>query len=169
MHIARQLILSALLVLTSAAWSQNVKISIPAGTPEDKDLSAIAAEGDAQKRITLYEDFIKTYADNKPALAYGEWQLSIQYLSANDAAKALEAGDKALALYPNNLDIIVSQAGVAQTMKDGTRTVDYAVRAAAVFQSISTQPKPADTSDTEWAMHVSDEQNSARPGYEFLE
>ena len=58
MRFVRQLILSALLVFSFATWSQNVKIAIPAGTPEDKDLSAIAAEGDAQKRIASYEEFI---------------------------------------------------------------------------------------------------------------
>jgi len=149
---ARQVILSGLLLFSLAAWSQNGKIVIPAGTPEDKDLSAIAAESDAQKRIAAYEEFIKKYADNQPALAYGEWQLSIQYLSAGDAAKALEYGDNALELYPNNLDIIVSQAGVAQAMKDNTKVVDYAARGAKVFQST---PK--------------DEQSSAKAGYDFLE
>jgi len=165
----RQWIFSGLLLVCLAGWSQNVKIAIPAGSPEDKELAAIAAEGDAQKRVALYEDFIKKYADNKPALAYGEWQLSIQYQSAGDAAKALECGDKALELYPNNLDIIVSQTGVAQAMKDNSKIVDYAARGAAAFQSISSQPKPADMSDADWATHIAQEQNAARSSYEFLE
>ena len=169
MRYARQLILSAFIVLSLAAWSQNVKIAIPAGTPEDKDLSAIAAETDAPKRIAAYEEFIKTYADNKPALAYGEWLLSIQYLSAGDTAKAIEYGDKALAIYPNSLDILVSQAGVAQAMKDNSKVVDYAVRGAAVFHSIATQPKPADLSDADWKSRVSEEQSSSKAGYDFLE
>ena len=169
MRFARQLILSGLLILSFAAWSQNVKIIIPAGSPEDRELSAIAAESDAQKRIASYEEFIKSYADNKPALAYGEWQLSIQYLSAGDTAKALEFGDKALELYPNNLDIIASQVGVAQAMKENTKVVDYAVRGATVFHSIASQPKPAGVSDTEWARRVSEEQNSSKAGYDFLE
>lgn len=169
MRFARQLLLSGLLLLSLAAWSQNTKITIPAGSPEDKELSAIAAESDAQKRIASYEEFITKYADNKPALAYGEWQLSIQYLSAGDTAKALDFGDKALELYPNNLDIIVSQVGVAQAMKDSTKVVDYAVRGASVVQSISSQPKPAGVSDSEWATRVSNEQNASKSSYEFLE
>src|SRR5271166_536570 len=169
MRFARQFILCGLLFSAVAGWSQNVRIAIPAGSPEDKELSAIAAESDAQKRIASYEEFIKKYADNKPALAYGEWQLSIQYLSAGNAAKALEYGDEALELYPNNLDIIVSQAGVAQAMKDNTRVVDYAVRGAAVFHSIASQPKSADVSEAEWASRMSEEQNSAKASYEFLE
>jgi len=169
MRFARQFILCGLLFSAVAGWSQNVRIAIPAGSPEDKELSAIAAESDAQKRIASYEEFIKKYADNKPALAYGEWQLSIQYLSAGDTAKALEYGDKALELYPNCLDIIVSQAGVAQAMKDNSKIVDYAVRGAAVFHSIATQPKPADLSDAEWANRVAEDQSSSKAGYDFLE
>lgn len=152
MRITRQLILCVLLIVSVTAWSQNVKITIPAGTPEDRDLSAIAAESDAQKRIASYEEFIKTYADNKPALAYGEWQLSIQYLSAGDTAKALEYGDKALELYPNNLDIIVSQAGVAQAMKNSSKVVDYAVSGAKVFQATP-----------------GEEQSAVKSSYDFLE
>ena len=169
MRFLRQVLLSAALLFSCALWSQNTKIVIPAGTPEDKDLSAIAAENDTQKRIASYEEFIQKYADNKPALAYGEWQLSIQYLSAGDAAKALTYGDKALELYPNNLDIIVSQAGVAQAMKDYSKVVDYAAQGAKVFHSIATQPKPADVSDADWATQVKEEQNSAKNGYDFLE
>jgi len=165
----RQVIVSLSIFSSCLVWSQNVKIVIPAGTPEDKDLSAIAAENDAQKRIASYLEFIQKYGDNKPALAYGEWQLSIQYLSAGDAAKALQYGDKALEVYPNNLDIIVSQAGIAQAMKDNSKVVDYSVQGAKVFHSIATQPKPADVSDAQWATQVKEEESSAKSGYEFLE
>jgi tetratricopeptide (TPR) repeat protein len=169
MRFARQLLTGCSLLLATVAWSQSTRISIPAGTPADKDLAAIAAEADAQKRTAAYEEFVKKYADNKPALAYGEWQLSIQYLSAGDVAKALEYGDKALALYPHNLDIIVSQAGVAQALKDNDKIVDYAARGAAVYHSIASQAKPADISDADWANRISREQESAKAGYTFLE
>ena len=169
MRFARQLMFCGTLIFSLAGWSQEVKIVIPAGSPEDKELATITAESDAQKRMSLYQEFLKTYADNKPAVAYAEWQLSQQYLSAGDTAKALEYGDQALALYPNNLDIIVSLTGVAQAMKDNGKIIDYAAKGAAVFHSISTQAKPADVSDADGATHVSEEQNSARPNYEFLE
>ena len=89
--------------------------------------------------------------------------------SAGDTAKALEYGDKALELYPNNLDIIVSQVGVAQAMKDNTKVVDYAVRGAAVSIRLQASRKPADVSDAEWATRVSEEQNASKASYEFLE
>ena len=48
-------------------------------------------------------------------------------------AKALESGDKALELFPNDLDILVSQICVAQAMKDSGKVVDYAVRGGAIL------------------------------------
>ena len=61
MRCVRQFLFFGLLVFSFAAWSQNVKIVIPAGSPEDRELSSIAAEGDVQKRIASYEEFIKKY------------------------------------------------------------------------------------------------------------
>ena len=159
--------LSAWLCLSALA--QNTPIVIPAGTPEDKDLAAITAESDAQKRIAMYQEFLTKYADNKAATAYGEWQLSQQYLTAGDTAKAMECGTKALEAYPNNLDIIMSQASVAQAMKDNSKVVDYAVQGAAVFHSIAKQPKPADVSDADWSSRINGEESSAQSSYDFLE
>jgi tetratricopeptide (TPR) repeat protein len=159
--------LSAWLCLSSVA--QSTPIVIPAGTPEDKDLAAITAESDAQKRITMYQDFVTKYADNKAAAAYGEWQLSQQYLAAGDTAKAMEYGGKALEAYPKNLDIIMSQASIAQAMKDNGKVVDYAVQGAGVYNSIAKQPRPADMSDADWKSKISGEQSAAQTGYDFLE
>lgn len=169
MHSHRQLILLGLLFSALLGWAQTTKIVIPAGTPEDKELAVIAAEPDAQKRIALYEDFLKKYADNKPADAYADWQLSQQYLTAGNTAKALEYGDKAVELYPNDLDILVSQVSVAQAMKDNGKVIQYAVQGGKVYNGIASQTKPADVSDADWTAKVADEQESARSGYDFLE
>jgi tetratricopeptide (TPR) repeat protein len=150
-------------------WAQSTSIVIPAGTPEDKDLSAIAAESDAQKRIAAYQEFLKKYADNKPATAYAEWQLSQQYLAAGDTTQALEYGNKAVEAYPNNLDIIMSQASVAQAIKDNSKVVDFAVQGAGLVHSIAKQPKPVDVPDSEWTTRVSNEESSAQNAYDFLE
>ncbi len=145
---------SIVVVLFSvAAFGQNTRITIPAGTPEDKELTAIAAEPDAAKRAAAYEDFIEKYPDDKAAVAYAEWQLSQQYLAAGDKAKALEWGDKAFRDYPNDLDLIVSDTNVAMAMKDNAKTVEYAVKGAAVYRSI-TEPQ---------------QQAAVKSSYDFLE
>jgi len=165
----QRLAIVVLLLIPALAIGQNTASSIPAGTSGEKDLAAIAAEGDAAKRAAAYEDFIKKYADNKAAVAYAEWQLSQQYLAAGDHAKALQWGDKALADYPNDLDIIVSDVNIATAMKDNSRIVDYATKGAAVYHSIAEQKKPADIDETEWKNRIVQEQAAAKSNYDFLE
>ena len=163
------LVLVCVLLFSLCVWSQNTSIVIPAGTPEDKDLSAIAAESDTQKRIADYQEFLKKYADNKAAMAYAEWQLSQQYLAAGDTAQAMEYGNKAVEAYPSNLDIIMSQASVAQAMKNNSKVVDYAVQGAGVFHSIAKQARPADVAESDWKTRISNEESSAQTAYDFLE
>lgn len=162
-------LLLAILSFCLGSWSQNTPIVIPAGTPEDKDLAAIAAENDGQKRIAAYQEFMKKYADNKAAMAYAEWQLSQQYLAAGDTAKAMDYGSKALQAYPDNLDIIMSQASVAQAMKENDKVLDYAVQGANVYNSIARQTKPAEVPDADWNARIANEQSAVQNDYDFLE
>jgi len=145
------------------------RIMISAGTPEDQALTAIANEQDAQKKVAMYEDFLQKFSTNPAAVAYGNWQLSQAYQNSGDLKRALEYGDKALAGSPHNLDILVSQAGIAQQLKDNGKTMDYAIRGGEVYNSIAKQPKPQDVSDQEFATRIADEKSSAKSSYEFLE
>ena len=111
------------LFLEGRVSAQIDKIVIPAGTPEDHDLQSISIEQDAAKKLAMYQDFVQKYSSNPAALAYGDWQISQTYQASGDLNKALEYGDKALASAPRNLDILVSQAGIAQQAKDNTRLI----------------------------------------------
>src|SRR5207248_6760664 len=144
-YFPRSLIIFACLALS--AFAQLERIVIPAGTPEDQLLQAISKEEDAQKKATMYEEFVQKFSSNPAALAYGNWQLSQYYQGAGDLQKSLAYGDKALAGTPHNLDILVSQVGVAQQMKNNAKTMDYSVRGGEAYDSISKQTKPAELSD----------------------
>jgi tetratricopeptide (TPR) repeat protein len=157
------------LLLSLLVHAQLDKIVIPAGTPEDQELQAISNEQDAQKKLPLYEDFVQKFSSNPAAVAYGNWQISQYYQGTGDLQKALEYGDKALAASPRNLDILVSQAGIAQQMKNNAKLVDYAVRGGEAYNSIAKQPKPEGLSDQDFTSRVEDEKNSAKSSYEFLE
>jgi tetratricopeptide (TPR) repeat protein len=147
-----QFVSIAVVLFSLAGFSQNARISIPAGTAEDKELSAIAAEPDASKRMAAYEDFINKYSSNKEAAAYAEWQLSQLYLAAGDKNNALNWGDKALQDYPNDLDLIVSDTSVAMAVKNNAKTVEYAVKGAAVYHATPPQ-----------------QQSGLKANYDFLE
>ncbi len=163
--------LVVLLIMASSSllYAQLDKIVIPAGTPEDKALQAVSNEPDAAKKLPMYEAFVKDYASNPAAVAYGNWQISQYYQTAGDQQKALEYGDKALASSPHNLDILVSQANIAQQTKDNVKILDYAIRGGEAYNSIGKEPKPEGMGDQDFATRQDEERSSAKSSYEFLE
>jgi tetratricopeptide (TPR) repeat protein len=165
----RNLALASFLLTVSFASAQLQKISIPAGTPEDKVLQAASNEPDAQKKLAMYQDVAQQFASNPDAVAFANWQISQQYQNAGDLDKALEFGDKALAATPRNLDILVSQASIAQQKKNNAKVMEYAFHGGEVYASIGKQTKPEGMSDQDFASHVEEERTGAKSSYEFLE
>lgn len=165
--------LSALLLclmwLGLPAAAQVSKITIDAGSPEDQALQAITNEQDAQKRIALYQEFLVKFPDKPAAVAYANWQLSQLYLAAGNPSQALEAGDKAVAALPGEMDVLSSQVTVAQQLKDYGKVVDYATRGGTAYQGIGKQPKPADMSDADYAAENAQMRDAAHSNYEYME
>lgn len=157
------------LLIPNRADAQTDKIVIPAGTPEDHDLQAISNEQDAAKKLAMYQDFVQKYSSNPAAVAYGDWQISQAYQTTGDLSKALEYGDKALAGAPRNLDILVSQASIAQQAKDNAKLIDYAAKGGVVCSSIAKQPKPDGMSDEDFSRQVAEDKNAAKNTCDFLE
>jgi tetratricopeptide (TPR) repeat protein len=156
-------------VFSSLALAQLDRIVIPAGTPEDQALQDISKETDAQKKLTLYQDFVQKFAGNPAAVAYGNWQISQAYQASGDLPKALEYGDKALAGSPHNLDILVAQAGIAQQMKNDARIMDYAEKGGQAYESIGKEPKAEGMSDQDFAARAASDKESAQTSHDFLE
>jgi tetratricopeptide (TPR) repeat protein len=155
--------------LAAPANAQADRIAIPAGTPEDHDLQAISNEQDAAKKLSMYQDFVQKYSANPAAVAYGNWQISQSYQTAGDLNKGLDYGDKALAGAPRNLDILVSQASIAQQAKDKARLINYAVKGGAVCTSIGKQPKPEGISEEDFNRQVAEQKSAAKNSCDFLE
>ena len=151
------------------ARAQVDHIVIAAGTDEDRALQAISNEADAQKKLTMYQDFVQKFSANPAAVAYGDWQLAQAYQASGDFQKALEYGDKALAGSPHNLDILVSQTNIALQAKNNTSVIDYAARGGEVCQSVGKQPKPEGMSDEDFARQVTDEKAAIQSNCDFLE
>jgi len=158
-----------LALLISQAAAQADHIVLAAGTDEDHDLQAITAEQDAAKKLTMYEQFVQKFASNPQAVAYGNWQLAQAYQANGDLQKALEYGDKAVAASPHNLDILVSQASLAQQIKNSLKIEEYASSGGAVCHSIAKQPKPEGMSDDDFAQKIGQEKATEQNNCDFLE
>ncbi|MFL6443589.1 MAG: tetratricopeptide repeat protein [Candidatus Sulfotelmatobacter sp.] len=162
-------LLSSLVFTISQASAQGDRIVIAAGTDEDHALQAITTEQDTQKKLAMYEDFVQKYSANPQAVAYGNWQLAQAYQGTGDMPKALDYGDKALGGSPHNLDILVSQVGIAQQAKNNLKLMDYAATGGEVCNSIAKQSKPDGLSDEDFSRKIADEKAAAQNNCEFLE
>lgn len=162
-------LLLSLMFPTLRANAQFDRIVIAAGTDEDRALTAISAEQDPQKKVAMYQDFVQKFSANPAAAAYGNWQLSQAYQATGDLTKALDYGDKALAGSPHNLDILVSQASIAQQAKSNSKVMDYAAKGGAVCQSVAKQTKPEGMSDEDFARKVSEDKTASQNNCDFLE
>jgi tetratricopeptide (TPR) repeat protein len=159
----------SLLLLTAEARAQADQILIPAGTPEDHELQAISNQPDAAKRLAMYQDFVQKYSSNQAAVTYADWQISQAYQTTGDFKKALEFGDQALAGSPHNLDILVSQANIAQQAKDNAHLMAYAAKGGAVCSSLEKEPKPEGMSDSDFKNQVDEAKRQAKNNCDFLE
>jgi tetratricopeptide (TPR) repeat protein len=169
-HKAASPVFVILIVFCAAyAFAQMDRIVIAAGTPEDHDLQSITSEQDPQKKLGMYEDFVKKYSENPAAVAYGNWQLAQAYQGTGDLAKALDYGDKALASSPHNLDILVSQASVAQQAKNNVKLMGYAASGGEVCSSMAKRTKPEGTSDEDFTRQVNEDKASTQNNCDFLE
>jgi tetratricopeptide (TPR) repeat protein len=163
------ILLSLFVFLSSVVKAQVDHIVIAAGTDEDHALQTISNESDAQKKLTMYEEFLQKFSANPPAVAYGNWQIAQEYQASGDYQKALEYGDKALAASPRNLDIFVSQTNIAMQAKNNVQVVDYVARGGEVCQSVAKQTKPEGMSDEDFARKVADDKSAIQSNCEFLE
>jgi hypothetical protein len=161
--------LSVFFLMSSLAYGQLDKMTIPAGTPEDKDLTAIGNEQDGQKRIAMYQDFLQKYASNPVASAYASWQLSQSYQQAGDLQKATDYGDKAAAGAPHSLEILEWDVTLALQAKDNARAFKYSVQGGQAYASIDKEPKPADVSDADFANTIASEKETNQEAYNFFE
>jgi tetratricopeptide (TPR) repeat protein len=163
------LLSAALLVLlfSVALHAQLGKIGeFPAGSPEDQALQTITAEQDAQKRAALYEDFVQKFSSNPAAAAYGNWQIAQIYQASGDSQKALDYGDKALAGATDNLGLLVFQTNVAQSAKNYSKVIEYAVRGGTTYNAARKEAKPAAAG----AESAEDEDAAAdKNSYNFME
>jgi tetratricopeptide (TPR) repeat protein len=164
---AKRVLVAGLLALLMAApaVAQLTQIIIPAGSDADKASAAINAETDPQKRITMLNDFVKQFAADKMALAFGYQLLAQQYQMTGDPAKAVDAAGQAYAAVPTNVDIITTAVTAAQSAKNNAKALDYACKGGALISGIGKEAG----SDAAAAEKAKFEREKYQQQYDFFE
>ena len=108
---------------------------VDAGSPEGQMLGAIQKESDPAHKQTMIEEFVKTYPTSSQA-GWAWEQLQAAYMQGQQYDKAIEAGEKALAVNTddpviayNNLKAAEAKNDVDGVMKWSNKTSELARKA----------------------------------------
>src|SRR5579864_649258 len=143
-----------LLVLPAAAQEQKQHFTINVGTPEGQMIQAIGQEPDDDKKLALAQDFLSKYPKHEGA-GWVTGQLQSVYLKQKEYDKAIEAGEKALANDPNDLDVTYYCLKAAEGKEDADLVKTWAARTSQIARKITASNKaPADDVEKQYQDYV---------------
>jgi len=143
-----------LLVLPAAAQEQKQHFTINVGTPEGQMLQAIGQESDDDKKLALAQDFLTKYPKHEGA-GWVTAQLEVIYVKQKEYDKALEAGDKAFANDPNDLDVAYNSLKAAEGKEDADLVKTWSARTSEIARkAIASTKAPADDDEKEHLEYV---------------
>jgi hypothetical protein len=138
-----------------AAYGQRHKIEdVDAEKPEGKLLQQMMQEADAARKAALMEQFAQQF----PKAEATPWvleQLQSAYVKANDSDKTISAGERLLALDPDDPEAAMQNLKAAEAKKDldGIRKWAGVTSANARKMAALPQPKEADQAES-WKQEV---------------
>src|SRR5215831_10912492 len=119
------------LAFTLAAFGQRHKLEVvDVEKPEGKLLQQLMQENDAAKKAALMEQFAQEFAKAEQAPWVLE-QLQALYVKAGDSDKIIAAGDKLLALDPEDPEAALQCLKASEAKKDAAGIRKYAALTAA--------------------------------------
>ena len=147
-------ILLLALLLAGVALAQRHKVNINTETPEGQALQQIGQESDDAKKLAAYEKFIQDYPKSENlAWVYGEMQPL--YVKANQPDKAIEMGERIIAVDPEDLGTALATLKAAEAKKDPDQVKKWSNATGALAQKVIASPQPKDEDEVEeWKKRV---------------
>jgi tetratricopeptide (TPR) repeat protein len=127
---------------------------VDAEKPEGKLLQQIMQEDDQAKKSALLEQFAGQFPKHE-GMPWVLEQLQGIYAASNQPDKVIAAGDKLLALDPDDTGAGFQSLKAAQAKKDAALILKYAVATSAAARKMAAAPKPNDADEaTAWKQAV---------------
>jgi tetratricopeptide (TPR) repeat protein len=142
------------LLLAGGALAQRHKVNINTETPEGQALQQIGQESDEAKKLAACEKFTQDYPKSENlAWVYGEMQPL--YVKASQPDKAVDAGEKIMAIDPEDLSTALATLKASEAKKDPDLVKKWSNTTAALAQKAIASPQPKDEDAVEdWKKHV---------------
>lgn len=146
--------LALALLLPAFPQEQKQHFTINVSTPEGQMLQAIGQEPDDEKKLALAQDFLNKYPKHEGA-GWVTAQIQAIYVKQKQYDQALEAGEKAFATDPNDLDVAYNGLKAAEAKEDADQLKIWAGRSSAIARKLvaSTQA-PADDDEKQHLEYV---------------
>ncbi len=144
-----------LIVTAGAALGQRHKLgTVNAETPEGLLLQQIGQTQDESKKIQLMEQFAGK-APKHEAIGWVYEQMQTSYLKAGQPDKALDIGDKLVAMDPDDLDAAHQNLKAAEAKKDPDLIRKWSNQTSQIARKVIQSPQPADADEVDaWKKRV---------------
>src|SRR6266567_2863853 len=147
--------LAILMVFACTALGQRHKLEeVNAEKPEGKLQQQFLQENDTAKKTALMEQFVAEY----PKLETTAWvleQLQGIYVKANEPDKVIAAGQKLLAIDPDDPEAALQCLKAAEAKKDVPMIISFSAKTSASARKISGAPQPKEADEVEnWKKEV---------------
>jgi tetratricopeptide (TPR) repeat protein len=142
-------VLAFVLILAPYVAGDVKKPRIGKDTPEGTFLELVSLEVTPAKKIALLEHFLTIFPACDPTITvwvYGE--LQDRYRKAGDLDKALAAGEKILALDPDNVEIAVANRRIAEKKGDMELAKKWSTEIEKIAERVAKLPLPTDPEES---------------------
>jgi len=139
---------SILLLAAVPAASQRYKFTINTETPEGQLLAQIGQEEDASKKLGLLEQFAGKFPKHE-AIGWVYSQMVPTYTKTGQFEKALEAGEKVLAIDPGDLESAHAALQAAEGKKDPDAVLLWVPRVSDLARKVGQSEKPKEAEEAE--------------------
>jgi len=141
------------LLLAGSLSAQRHKLNINTETPEGQALQQIGQETDDAKKLAGFEKFLQDYPKSEN-LAWVYSQIQPMYVKASQPDKAIDIGEKLIALDPGDLEASLATLKAAEAKKDPDLVRKWSNTAAQIAGKELAAKKPDDEEEDEWKKHL---------------
>jgi hypothetical protein len=149
-------LIAILIAVALTAFGQRHKLEeLDTEKPEGKLIHEMGNESDAAKKVALMEQFTQQFPKGE-GTAWVLEQLQAAYVKANDTDKIISAGDRLLAIDPDDPEAALQCLKAAEAKKDLAGIKKYSAMTSASARKMAAAPKPSDAEEAKtWEAQAS--------------